>query len=273
MFPAGQATFRVSALSSGGASYTSVIWPATTFTATAASSSSSRTRGRRSGGSSRSTRVRRSDHRHTRGDLPRRPDAGVGRDWAGQADGDGVDTVRARRTLQPGAPPPDPGVPPPPSSPEVRIDICAPLPNLTTCSTTTVDQSFGVLFTGSLGDPFTSHLTSGSTPAIYFYPGTATKHKRGVHARAADRYAAGRAAVDRRRDQPDASQHRQRHHQPRPVRFRAVYQHRQFSAATWRNHSVTADFTRTLTAKALESQVILDFANCLKAEQSTQRLV
>jgi hypothetical protein len=56
-----------------------------------------------------------------------------------------------------------------PSDPEVRFDLCVPLPGKTSCSTTTGDGTFGVLFTGSLGDPFVSHLTSGATPTIYFY--------------------------------------------------------------------------------------------------------
>lgn len=169
VFPSGQATFRVSALSSGGASYTSVIGQQ--FTATGAFAFVVENAGP-----------------GFRGEFEVDPSTGDqitvtlavicggGQTQVSDATGPGKPTAIVSIPFVPNAPcnpepPPDsiPEVPPPPSSPEVRFDICAPLPNLTTCSTTTPDQSFGVLFTGSLGDPFTSHLTSGATPAIYFY--------------------------------------------------------------------------------------------------------
>jgi hypothetical protein len=60
-------------------------------------------------------------------------------------------------------------VPPPgPANPEVRFDVCAPLANETACSVAASVGTFGVLFTGTLGDPFTSHLINGATPTIYF---------------------------------------------------------------------------------------------------------
>lgn len=67
---------------------------------------------------------------------------------------------------------PAPSMTPGPGNPEVRFDVCAPLRDGTSCSTmdSTVG-SFGVLFTGTLGDPFISHLLSGTTPTIYFLEG------------------------------------------------------------------------------------------------------
>ena len=168
VFPAGQATFRVSALSSGGASYTSVIGQQ--FTTAAAfefvlENAGPGFRGVFEVDPTTSDQIT----------VILSVICGGGQTQVSDATGPGKPTAIvsipfvAAAPCNPGAPPPDTGVPPPPSSPEVRFDICAPLPNLTSCSTTTIDQSFGVLFTGSLGDPFTSHLTSGSTPAIYFY--------------------------------------------------------------------------------------------------------
>lgn len=168
--PAGQATFRVRALNSGGASYASVIDQQ--FTATAPFEF-----------------VLENAGPGFRGVFEVDPSTGdqitvtlavvCGLGQTRVSDATGPDKPTATVSIpfvrdapcNPGVPPPDLGVPPPPSNPEVRFDICAPLPNLTTCSTTTTDrdQSFGILFTGSLGDPFTSHLTSGATPAIYFY--------------------------------------------------------------------------------------------------------
>jgi hypothetical protein len=60
-------------------------------------------------------------------------------------------------------------VPPPgPANPEVRFDVCAPLANATACSVADSVGTFGVLFNGTLGDPYTSHLLNGVTPTIYF---------------------------------------------------------------------------------------------------------
>jgi hypothetical protein len=57
---------------------------------------------------------------------------------------------------------------PAPANPEVRFDVCAPLANETACSVAGSVGTFGVLFTGTLGDPSTSHLLNGATPTIYF---------------------------------------------------------------------------------------------------------
>lgn len=59
-------------------------------------------------------------------------------------------------------------LPPTPANPAVRFDVCAPLS--TSCSTSG-DVGVTRSFTGSLGDPFTTHLVSGFTPAIYFLAG------------------------------------------------------------------------------------------------------
>lgn len=60
---------------------------------------------------------------------------------------------------------------PPPSNPEARIDVCAPFTVPGSCSTTSTTGdvgAFGVLFSGTLGDLFTSHVLIGATPTIYF---------------------------------------------------------------------------------------------------------
>lgn len=69
-------------------------------------------------------------------------------------------------TVSTGGPVPVP--PPGPANPEVRFDVCAPLANETACSVAASIGTFGVLFNGTLGDPFTSHLLNGATPTIYF---------------------------------------------------------------------------------------------------------
>lgn len=52
---------------------------------------------------------------------------------------------------------------------EVRFDVCAPSADSSTCSTTGDDAGvFGVLFNGTAGDTFVSHLLNGATPTIYF---------------------------------------------------------------------------------------------------------
>jgi len=58
---------------------------------------------------------------------------------------------------------------PGPSNPEVRFDMCAPSSGAASCSTTSVPPGdFGVSFSGTLGDPITSHVVNGLTPSIYF---------------------------------------------------------------------------------------------------------
>lgn len=61
-----------------------------------------------------------------------------------------------------------PAVTPGPRNPEARFDVCAPLTLPGTCSTTGEVGAFGVPFTGTLGDPFASHILAGMTPTIYF---------------------------------------------------------------------------------------------------------
>jgi hypothetical protein len=53
----------------------------------------------------------------------------------------------------------------------VRLDVCAPSTGATACSTASDPGTFGVEFTGTLGDLFTSHPLSGSAPSIYFLEG------------------------------------------------------------------------------------------------------
>lgn len=63
-----------------------------------------------------------------------------------------------------GTPPPTPGTP----TVEARFDVCAPSPNATTCFTATDSGIFGIAFSGTIGDLFTTHLLNGTTPSIYF---------------------------------------------------------------------------------------------------------
>jgi hypothetical protein len=73
--------------------------------------------------------------------------------------------------------PPQSGCPAPsgapgPSNPEVRFDVCAPLPGDLNCATMQDPPgigTFGVVFSGSIGDEIFSHMTGGTTPTIYFY--------------------------------------------------------------------------------------------------------
>ncbi|MFI5365621.1 MAG: hypothetical protein ACHQ4J_08360 [Candidatus Binatia bacterium] len=73
-----------------------------------------------------------------------------------------------------------PAEPPPGSTPSptpatstvvARFDVCAPSPNATTCFTATDSGIFGIAFSGTLGDLFTTHLLNGTTPSIYFLEG------------------------------------------------------------------------------------------------------
>ncbi len=66
-----------------------------------------------------------------------------------------------------GTPPPTPAL----ANPEVRFDVCAPLPNASTCFTAGDSGIFGIAFNGTLGDLVTTHLLSGTTPSIYFLEG------------------------------------------------------------------------------------------------------
>ena len=53
----------------------------------------------------------------------------------------------------------------------VRFDVCAPVVFNGACSTTGDAGLFGIPYSGTLGDPFTTHLLNGQTPSIYFLPG------------------------------------------------------------------------------------------------------
>jgi hypothetical protein len=70
-----------------------------------------------------------------------------------------------------GGPPPGSTPSPATSTPEARFDVCAPSPNATTCFTAGDSGTFGIAFSGTLGDLFTTHLLSGTTPSIYFLEG------------------------------------------------------------------------------------------------------
>jgi hypothetical protein len=72
-------------------------------------------------------------------------------------------TVLTGGTLPPGTPAP--------SIPEVRFDVCAPLSGQGTCTTDAAPGAFGVIFNGTMGDQFTSHLLNSVTPSIYFLEG------------------------------------------------------------------------------------------------------
>jgi hypothetical protein len=86
-------------------------------------------------------------------------------------------TATGKNTAEVGTnPPPTPGAR---SSPEVRIDVCAPSANGSSCFTPGDSGIFGIGFTGNLGDPFTTHLLPGpcpttadlyctATPSIFF---------------------------------------------------------------------------------------------------------
>ncbi len=54
---------------------------------------------------------------------------------------------------------------------EVRLDVCAPTTGATSCGAVDDPGIFGVAFTGTLGDLFTSHPLSGVAPSIYFLEG------------------------------------------------------------------------------------------------------
>jgi len=61
---------------------------------------------------------------------------------------------------------------PVPPTVEVRADVCAPSTGFGSCSPSGSDPGvFGRPFTGTFGDPFTTHLLSANTPAVYFLSG------------------------------------------------------------------------------------------------------
>lgn len=155
--PAGQATFRVDSLIGGGASYTSVIGQE--FTATSAFNFVLENAGPPFQGSF--TLV--SGNQITVTIIV--------------ISGSGQTQVSATASL-PGMTAtvlsggPAPSVTPGPSTPEVRFDVCAPVPGALNCATMQDPPgvgTFGIVFTGSIGDPIISHQTSGTTPTIYFF--------------------------------------------------------------------------------------------------------
>ena len=67
---------------------------------------------------------------------------------------------------------PTPSGTPAAQSPAVRLDVCAPSLGAARCDATGADPGIsGIPFTGSFGDPFLTHLLSGTTPSIYFLQG------------------------------------------------------------------------------------------------------
>lgn len=50
---------------------------------------------------------------------------------------------------------------------EIRFEICVPLPPSTSC-TAANDPVFGLPMNATLGDPFTSHVSFGTAPSIYY---------------------------------------------------------------------------------------------------------
>jgi hypothetical protein len=156
VLPSGQATFTVDALSGGGESYASVIGQQ--FTATAPFHFALENAGQPLMGAF--------SVNPTSGDqitVTLTVISGLSQTQVSDATGPGKPTARVS------IPTTAAGVTPPPGNPEVRFDVCAPLPGRTTCSATTGNGTFGALFTGSFGDPFISYLTNGATPTIYFY--------------------------------------------------------------------------------------------------------
>jgi len=59
------------------------------------------------------------------------------------------------------------GVPP---TQEIRFETCVPLPPSTTC-TAAEDPVFGLPMNATIGDPFTSHVSFGNAPSIYYLEG------------------------------------------------------------------------------------------------------
>lgn len=65
-----------------------------------------------------------------------------------------------------------------PANPEARVDVCAPAPDLSTCSPFDGSGTFGVAFSGTIGDTeitrvlgrASSDERSATTPAVIFFP-------------------------------------------------------------------------------------------------------
>jgi len=160
--PAGQVTFRVDSLVGGGVSYTSVIGQE--FTATsgfnfALENACPPFRGSftlLSGDQITATVIVISGSGQTQmSDTATQP---------------GTTAIVSANPPQSGCSAPS-GIPGP-STPEVRFDFCAPLPGELNCATMQDPPgigTFGVAFSGSIGDEIFSHTSSGTTPTIYFY--------------------------------------------------------------------------------------------------------
>lgn len=153
--PAGKATFHVDSLIGGGVSHASISGPDQTFTATAAfdfvlENAAPPYKG-----------VFTSQDQIT---VTLTVISGAGQT---QVTDSTAPPGKTTATVVTGGTPPM--LTPGPASPEVRFDVCAPQSGTTSCSTTADPAgSFGILFSGTLGDPVTSHLLSGTTPTIYF---------------------------------------------------------------------------------------------------------
>jgi hypothetical protein len=160
--PAGQATFRVDSLIGGGVSYTSVIGQE--FTATSGFNFALENACPPFFG------------RFTLLSGDQITVTVIVISGSGQAQMSDTAT-QPGTTATVSANPPQSGCPAPsgtpgPSTPEVRFDVCAPLPGELNCATMQDPPgigTFGVVFTGSIGDEIFSHQTSGATPTIYFF--------------------------------------------------------------------------------------------------------
>jgi hypothetical protein len=66
------------------------------------------------------------------------------------------------------------GTPIPLTSPqEIRFEVCAPVPGASTCLAASPQADpgvFGVSFSGTIGDPFTSHILGSSNPSVSAFP-------------------------------------------------------------------------------------------------------
>jgi hypothetical protein len=84
------------------------------------------------------------------------------------ATGAGKDTARVVVEVAGGTSP----IPTPvPGRLEVRFDVCAPAAGGTCLGPSADAGTFGVLFSGTVGDQFDSHVLNGTTPTIHFLEG------------------------------------------------------------------------------------------------------
>jgi hypothetical protein len=151
--PTGQVTFRVDSLIGGGVNHTSLVGQQ--FTTTSAFSIVLESAAAPFGGSF--TLVSGAQITVTLAVI-----SGIAQTQVS----DFATTLGATATVVIGGPLP---VMPGPGNPEVRFDICAPLSGQVACSITTGTGAFGVQFSGTIGDRFTSYVVSGATPSIFFF--------------------------------------------------------------------------------------------------------